>query len=733
MRAPRSAFRRTEVFLLLLAFPLLTAGCGARKLWGTPEDELRSQLARGDYSALAKVDFTTQDPGESLDLSPSAPYYLSFAFDALDRPQEAFQLLDTAWHRSPSPWREEAGLLLARRSIERKDYAAAAEVARKIEGSSAPEETRQRARRLLVEALYWDKQDADALKEADGLTAPDAEVLLFRAVSSLRLGLPQGPELTLQLFLHERASSLHTRVYSWLAASPAVMQKFGQQDQDLLAGKDALAQAQWDRGISLLEPVAATLDSTLLEDGVLVSDLGTAYAAAGRAATGALVMERLAARLTGQAHADAEELAGRLHRRAREYPAALSWLRAAAADAPSAAQKDRVRLAILEVLFVVAPDDLPARVKEEASSWANPSAFSGLLQERIAELVSARRWKTLEGLWSALEDAGPSEVRAQLSYLLAREWQEGVIRRLPTGPTSAAGPTAVTARALFQDAEYRDPMGYYGILAASMLGDLPDRTVPAAPTDAGAAPPLDPVALGFLPFGLTAPAYARLWATRDSLDDAGMREAAQTFAQAGDYRSSMNFIGAVARARRLSAEELDLYYPRAFSAIIEPLAAQAGIPDHLLYGLVREESYFDPRVVSSAGAVGLSQLMPSTAADMAQRLRIVDPDLRDPSTNLSLGVRHFRDLVRSAGTITKALLAYNAGLSRIRQWERANPGVPADLFVESATIAETRDYVKKIFVSSVMYAFLYHDADPREAALSFFSLTPKALEQRGVR
>jgi len=682
---------------------------------------------------LAQVDFATQDPAQSLDLDPSAPYYLAFVFDALDRPEESLRLLDTAWRRSPSPWREEAGLLLARRSIERKSYDTAVDVARRIAGSVVAADVQQRARRLLVEALYWNTQDAAVLKEAEALVSPDAEVLLFRAVSSLRLGLPQGHDLTLQLFLHERTSSLHSRVYTWLAASPAYFQQFGQQEQDLLAAKNALAQGDWDHGIELLEPVVSSLDPALIADGVLVSDLGVAYGAAGRAAAGARTMAALHGRLAGTARSDAAEFAGRLYRRAREYPRALSWLRAAAADATSAGQRDRDRLAILDVLFRLNPADLPARVAAEASTWSDQAGFSELLQGRIAELVSARRWKTLVGLWTALDAAGPSEVRAQLSYLLAREWQEGAISRLPVGPTTTSGPAVVTARTLFQDAEQRDPMGYYGILAASMLGDLPDRAVPASSGDSAAAAPLDAVAMGFLSYGLTAPAYARLWSARDSLDDAQLLEAARRFAQAGDYRSSMNFMGTVGRSRRLTLAELELYYPRAYSGLIEPLATREGIPDHVLYGLVREESYFDPQVVSAAGAVGLSQLMPSTAADTAQRLHIVDPDLRDPSTNLAIGARHLRDLVRSTGSTTKALLAYNAGLSRLRFWERANPGLPADLFVESAAIAETRDYVKKILVSSVMYAFLYRDADPREAALSFFSLTPKPLELRGLR
>lgn len=723
MPARGSSFPRTEILLLLLAFPLLTAGCGPRQVWGTPEQELRTELARGQYSALAQVDFSTQDPSESLALAPSAPFYLSFVFDSLDKPAESLKMLETAWKSSPSPWKEEAGVLLARRDIDRKSYDEALVISRRIVGeASFSADARERARRLMVEALYWLKQDEAVLKEAGALDHPDAEVLLFRAVSSLRLQLPQGKDLTLQLFLHQKVSSLHGRVYTFLVSEPAYLQLFNAQEQDLLTGKNAFVQGDWQRGLPLIAGVLAAADPAAVSDGILVTDLGNSYVFAGQAAAGARVMEKLVDRLTGQARVDAEEQAGRLYRRAREYGRALPWLRATAAEAASAEQRDRARWQIADVLFATDPPDLPARIAAEAPTWNDPSFFTDLLHIRIAELIAHRRWRTLAGLWRALENAGPSEVRAQLSYVMAREWQEGAIRGVPGGPASA------TVRELFQDAERRDPSGYYGILAASMLGDLPDRAVPAVPSETAAeASPLDPVAMGFLAYGQSPQGYARLWAARDSLSEAQVLEAARQFARAGDYRSSMYLVGAISRVRRLTLEELKLYYPQAYSEVVEPVAADLGIPVHLVYGLVREESYFDPRIVSSAGAVGLSQLMPSTAASVAQKLKIVEPDLRDPATNLAIGLRHYRDLVRSAGSTTKALLAYNAGLSRLRRWERSSPGLPADLFVESAAIAETRDYVKKILVSSVMYAFLYRDTDPREAALSFFGIKARPL------
>ena len=688
-------------------------------VWGIPVDELKADLATGTYAPLSSVDFATQNPGDSLALSADAPFYLASVFDTLQKPAEAMAMLSLARSRSPSPWKEEAEILLARRSIALSSYDTAVEVSRDLVSSRTPD-IEQRGRRLLVESLYWSKDDAGVLREADKLLAPDAEVLLFRAVSSLRLGLASAHDLVMQLFLHERVSALHGRASTFIAADAGDLGLFSDTEQALLSGKGSLAAGDWGKAIPLLESVVVSIDPASIADGVLVVDLGGAYLSASRLMPGAQFMEKLSTRLSGQARVDALEQAGRLYRKTRDFPRALMQFRSVALEASTPAQRDRARWFIADILFETAPIDLTARIAAESLLWNDRSIFIDLLQDRIADLVAARAWKTLEGLWIGLRTTGPDVVCAQLSYLLAREWQEGAVVRLPGSP-------ALTARELFQDAENRDPVGYYGIMSASILGDMPNKAVPStAPAEAAVA--LDPLSAGYITFGLTAPAYARLWPSRDAMTNAELMSAARTFSDAGDFRSSLYFIGALGRKRRLSATELQMYYPRPFSAVIDSLAQGAGIPDHLPYGLVREESYFDPKAVSSAGAVGLSQLMPATAADVAHRLKIADPDLRDPATNLTLGVRHFSDLLASARTPTKAMLAYNAGLSRLRSWEKASPSLPADLFVETVPLAETRDYVRKILVSSVMYAFLYHDTDPRDAALSFFSLERGPLE-----
>ena len=116
-----------------------------------------------------------------------------------------------------------------------------------------------------------------------------------------------------------------------------------------------------------------------------------------------------------------------------------------------------------------------------------------------------------------------------------------------------------------------------------------------------------------------------------------------------------------------------------FSAEIDGAAARYGIDPSLLRGLVRQESGFDPRAHSSAGAMGLTQLMPATAASLG----VTDP--YDPAQSLAGGARYLREMLdRFGGDPAKALAAYNAGPGAVERFG----GVPP--------YAETQHYVQNI-------------------------------------
>jgi soluble lytic murein transglycosylase len=192
---------------------------------------------------------------------------------------------------------------------------------------------------------------------------------------------------------------------------------------------------------------------------------------------------------------------------------------------------------------------------------------------------------------------------------------------------------------------------------------------------------------------------------------------AELMDRAGDVRSAHGLLRSRGRQilrqppEGMGARVWQVAYPPAWRPDVLRWAPPAGVPPDLLQALMREESALDPAVVSVAGAVGLTQLMPSTAEQAARRLRLPRPsaaDLADPALNIRLGAVHLGDLLRRfGGSAPLALAAYNAGETPVRGWWRSRGALPLDEFVEEIPLQETRGYVKRVLRSYAAYRMLY--------------------------
>jgi soluble lytic murein transglycosylase len=150
-------------------------------------------------------------------------------------------------------------------------------------------------------------------------------------------------------------------------------------------------------------------------------------------------------------------------------------------------------------------------------------------------------------------------------------------------------------------------------------------------------------------------------------------------------------------------------YPRAYAPQVEAALAGADVRPDTVYALIRQESFFDPLVVSGAGAVGLMQLMPETARTVGQKIgiRAERQDLFNPMVNIRLGVAFFRERLTRAGSLAAALAGYNAGENRAAIWVRHLAPLGEELFTELIPYTETRDYVRRITANAMMYGRLY--------------------------
>lgn len=188
---------------------------------------------------------------------------------------------------------------------------------------------------------------------------------------------------------------------------------------------------------------------------------------------------------------------------------------------------------------------------------------------------------------------------------------------------------------------------------------------------------------------------------------------AQIYASYGEaYRAMRALKRALPGAASASIRSIPLPYwrilfPEPYWSTIKAESAKNGLDPYLVASLIRQESEFNPSVVSYANAWGLMQLLPTTGRQLARAEGMTHFQtymLLDPETNIRLGTRYLKQtLDRFGGVPEYALAAYNAGENRVDDWKSAGPYSGMDEFVESIPFTQTREYVQAILRNIEIY------------------------------
>ncbi|MFH1017440.1 MAG: lytic transglycosylase domain-containing protein [Pseudomonadota bacterium] len=153
-----------------------------------------------------------------------------------------------------------------------------------------------------------------------------------------------------------------------------------------------------------------------------------------------------------------------------------------------------------------------------------------------------------------------------------------------------------------------------------------------------------------------------------------------------------------------------LLFPVDYEAVIRQEAEVQKLDPLLVFSLIKQESAYKEAAESRAGALGLMQLMPDTAIDLARRSNEPPPapqDLLKSETNVRLGVRYLKRMIdHYGGNAYYAAAAYNAGSDRVDRWVKQWGTLPIEEFVELIPFEETRNYVKSIVRNYAFYNLL---------------------------
>lgn len=371
-----------------------------------------------------------------------------------------------------------------------------------------------------------------------------------------------------------------------------------------------------------------------------------------------------------------------LKRLANKYPIALAedWPQLSKAYALNEVEKQSI-LADLAV-------SLARRGDNAAGDWLKK------IKPAYAD-ATLREWRVrnslLQGQWD--------QVLFWLDRLSHKEQQSACWRYWRA---RALAETKHTAAANSIYANLAKEVDYYGVLASQRLklnyhpttcNILGDRAALGNNPNIQRAKEL--MALGFV-------GEARqewLWAL-DSLSIPERQAAAQLAKQWGWY--DLAIVGA---SKANIHNDIKLRFPFAYRRRVLSAARKTHLNSAWVWAIMRQESAFMWNAKSSAGALGLMQIMPNTGKQLARRLALRRVDLLDPEQNIRLGSIYLRQLLKLFdGNATLATASYNVGPTRIKHFQGLYQRLPKDVWVEILPWKETRDYVKSVRLARSIYS-----------------------------
>jgi soluble lytic murein transglycosylase len=391
--------------------------------------------------------------------------------------------------------------------------------------------------------------------------------------------------------------------------------------------------------------------------------------------------------------------------RARRREQALTYLDEAARLSSGELAGRALRLRFEEQVALERIDAALASLRRLRQMDPEDATGTRFLWERGWREYRDRNYTGAIGYWSELTALAPRDRFTRG----ARYWSARAFEALGE---------ADRARALYAELAAADTTDFYRRHALRRIGPLAGPIATATlPPEGWPSDPLLARARYLTDVGLDALAGAELELLAGRADERSREAlAGLLLARAGQPRKSMERLRAAFPAlgtplqSAVPAAALELYYPLHYRDVVERWSEARGVPVPLVLGIIRQESAFDDRATSWAGARGLMQLMPRTAQELAGKLGVgySTERLYDPDYSVRLGTYYFAQVMQMFdGNVELALAGYNSGPYRLKRLWREAPRQEVDSFIEGFPLEEPKTYVKRILVLSDSYSRLY--------------------------
>lgn len=334
------------------------------------------------------------------------------------------------------------------------------------------------------------------------------------------------------------------------------------------------------------------------------------------------------------------------------------------------------------------------------------SDYMGLAMMRLAGIAFLQEdYVEAVRLWDLYRARYPRGTRALESMYWAARAREEMGDR-------------ATAQLLYRQVRERERDGYYALRASGRLGEpfwpLPMSTSPgddpaANARVAGWMAAVDLLRDAGFPDAAAAQADRVVAATGN--DRATLYALAEALIERGYSRAAIRIGLRLQRTGLPNRRLLRILYPFPYRTLISEEARDRGLDPFVAAALIRQESMFEARITSPAGARGLMQIMPATGLEVAEAAGIESWNaemLYYPEINVYLGTRYVAEQMAAYdNSLPSVFSAYNAGPHRVEWWSEFAEYGHEELFTERIPYRETRDYVKILTRNRALYAGLY--------------------------
>lgn len=150
---------------------------------------------------------------------------------------------------------------------------------------------------------------------------------------------------------------------------------------------------------------------------------------------------------------------------------------------------------------------------------------------------------------------------------------------------------------------------------------------------------------------------------------------------------------------------IEINYPEKYKEYVEKYSEEYGVESELIFAIIKAESNFKEDVVSNKDAMGLMQLIESTAFEVAEKIdkEITKEDILNPEINVELGTKYISALIEKYENIELALAAYNAGIGNVDRWINEGTIKEDGSDIENVPYKETNNYIRKVMRNYNIY------------------------------